>query len=59
MIKICPACSGMNADELRNALLGVEIEEECIGECGCEFTGCVNDELVTASSQEDFIAQAK
>ncbi len=58
MIKICPACSGISIEDLREALLGREIEEMCIGECGMEFTGYVGDALITADSQEDFIEQA-
>ncbi|MEF9990866.1 MAG: hypothetical protein RRZ84_03330 [Romboutsia sp.] len=59
MIRVCSMCSGMSIDDLKNALLGKEIEDECIGECGCEFTGYVGEELITASSEENFIEQAK
>ena len=59
MIKLCPACSGMSVEELKEALLGREIEEFCIGECGSEFTAYVGDDLVTADSQEDFIERCK
>ncbi len=59
MIKVCSACSGMSIEDLKNALLGREIEDECIGECGCEFTGYVDDDLVTASSQNEFIEKSK
>lgn len=59
MIKICSACSGISIDDLKNALLGVEVEDTCIGECGSEFTGYVDDELVTADSVEDFIEKCK
>jgi hypothetical protein len=52
-------CSGMNIEELKAALLGREIEDECICECGSEFTAYVGDELITADSQEDFINQCK
>ena len=59
MIKLCSMCSGMNIEELKAALLGKEIEDECICECGSEFTAYVGDELITADSQEDFINQCK
>jgi len=59
MIKICSACSGMSIEDFKNALLGVEIEDECIGECGCEFAGYVDDDLITASSQDEFIEKCK
>lgn len=59
MIKICSACSGISIDDLKEALLGREIEDTCIGECGSEFTGYVGDELVTADSVEDFIEKCK
>lgn len=59
MIRVCPACSGMDIEELRKALLGEEIEEGCIGACGSEFSGFVGDDLITADSQEDFIEKCK
>lgn len=59
MIKVCSTCSGLSVEDLKKALLGEEIEDGCIYECGSEFTGYVNDELVTADSEEDFVAQAK
>ncbi|MGL5313886.1 MAG: hypothetical protein ACRC92_11630 [Peptostreptococcaceae bacterium] len=59
MIKVCPACSGMNIEELKKALLGREIDEVCIGECGSEYTAYVGDDLITADSQEDFIEKCK
>jgi hypothetical protein len=52
-------CSGMSVEDLKAALLGREIEDMCIGECGSEFTAYVGDDLVTADSQEDFIQQCK
>ena len=51
MIKVCSMCSGMSIEDLKAALLGREIEDTCIGECG--------DDLITASSEEDFIEQCK
>lgn len=59
MIRICPACSGMDTEELKKALLGKEFEETCIGECGSEYVAYVDDELVTADSEEDFIEKCK
>lgn len=59
MIKVCSMCSGMSIDDLKEMLLGREIEDGCIGECGSEFTAYVGDDLITASSQEEFIEQAK
>ena len=58
MIKVCSGCLGMSIDELKEALLGRDIEDECIGECGCEFAGYDEDDLITASSQEEFIEKA-
>lgn len=58
MIKVCPACSGMSIEDLREALLGREIDEMCIGECGMEYTAYVGDDLITADSEVDFIEKA-
>lgn len=55
MIKVCSMCSGMSIDALRDALLGREIEDNCTGECGVEFVGYAGDDLITASSEEEFI----
>jgi len=49
----------MSIEDFKNALLGVEIEDECIGKCGCEFADYVDDDLITASSQDDFIEKSK
>ena len=49
MIKLCSMCSGMSVEDLKAALLGREIEDTCIGECGMEFVGYVGDDLVEAS----------
>ena len=59
MIRICPMCSNIDVEELEALLPGEEIEEGCIGECGSEYTAYVNDELITAESLEDFVAQCK
>lgn len=48
MIKLCSMCSGMSVEDLKAALLGREIEDTCIGECGYEFTAYVGDDLITA-----------
>lgn len=57
MISFCSMCSGVSEDELKRALLEVDIKEDCICECGSEFTAYVDTELITAKDKEDFIAQ--
>lgn len=59
MVKFCSMCSGISIDDLKEALLGMELDDNCIGECGSEFTAYVQDELITASSFEDFLNQSK
>ena len=59
MINMCSMCSGMSVEDLKAALLGREIEDTCIGECGMEFVAYVGDDLVEASSQEEFIEKCK
>lgn len=59
MIKFCSMCSGLTIDYLKEMLPDYEIEDDCIGECGMEFTAYVEDDLITASSKEDFIKQVK
>lgn len=54
-IRICPACSGVDMEKL-TALVGEEnVDANCIAQCGDEFTAFVNDELVQASSEEEFM----
>lgn len=57
MISFCSMCSGISVDELKRTLLEVNIEEDCICECGSEFTAYVDTELITAKDKEDFITQ--
>lgn len=59
MIKICSMCSGINIDELKKYFPGEAIEDDCIDECGSEYTAYVGDDLITATSFEDFIEQCK
>lgn len=59
MIKICSMCSRIDIDELKNALPNEIIEDDCIDECGSEFTAYVGDDLITTTSFEDFIKQCK
>lgn len=58
MISFCSMCSGISEGELKRALLEFDIKEDCICECGSEFTAYVDTELITAKDKEDFIAQA-
>ena len=58
MINLCSMCSGVNIEELKRALLEVNIEDDCICECGSEFTAYVDDELIAAKDKEDFMTQA-
>ncbi|MFL1468228.1 hypothetical protein [Paraclostridium bifermentans] len=57
MISFCSMCSGISEDELKRSLLEVDIKEDCICECGSEFTAYVDTELITTKDKEDFIAQ--
>lgn len=59
MIKFCSMCCRLTIDDLREMLISGKIEDDCIGECGSEFTAYVADDLITASSKEDFIKQVK
>lgn len=58
MISFCSMCSCISEDELKKSLLEVDIKEDCICECGSEFTAYVDTELITAKDKEDFIDQA-
>lgn len=58
-IRICPACSSVDIDKLK-ALVGEEnVDANCTVQCGDEFTAYINDELVQASSEEEFFAIVK
>lgn len=53
-IRICPACSAVDMEKLK-ALVGEEnVDDNCIAQCGDEFTAYINDELVQAASEEEF-----
>ena len=49
----------LNIDELKKYFPGEAIEDDCIDECGSEYTAYVGDDLITATSFEDFIEQCK
>ncbi len=61
MIRFCSVCSNMSEEDLREALLGkdVEIEDGCIGECGNGFSAYINEEFISASNENEFIEQVK
>jgi hypothetical protein len=58
MIRLCSMCLGLNIDTFKKSLLEEEIEDDCIYECGSEFTAYVKDELITANDEQDFIDQS-
>ncbi|MEG1312187.1 MAG: hypothetical protein RR942_15710 [Romboutsia sp.] len=60
MIKLCSMCSGISIDELKKRLGGeVEIEDGCIYECGSEFTAYLDEELITADSEDELVESLK
>ncbi|MEG0773817.1 DUF1450 domain-containing protein [Clostridium sp.] len=62
MIRVCPTCSNINSDNLKNIIALDEIEEGCIGECSKhegKYFGYIEDKLVIKDSEEDFIQEVK
>ena len=46
--------------EKLKALVGENnVDDNCIAQCGDEFTAFINDELVQANSEEEFFAMVK
>lgn len=60
MIKICPSCSNVDIETLRDSLDDdIEIEETCIGQCGVEFVAYVDDKLIEAHDETTLIETIK
>ena len=59
MIKVCSTCSGLSVEDLKKALLGEEIEDGCIYECGSEFTAYKGEELINADSEDELVEALK
>ncbi len=59
MIRICPRCSGMDLDELKQALLGKQVVGGCLGQCGKDNRAYIDGELVIVESIEEIIEKVK
>ncbi|WP_026887620.1 hypothetical protein [Clostridium beijerinckii] len=62
MIKVCPNCSGVDVELLKNNVLEENLYLGCIGLCGQnkgKSFGYINDELVIKDSAEEFLEAVK
>ena len=62
MIKVCPYCSNINVDNLKNILGEENVKTGCIGACRSfskEAVGKINGELVIKQTEEEFLEAAK
>jgi uncharacterized protein YuzB (UPF0349 family) len=62
MVRICPTCSSVSADNLKKIISADRIEEGCIGECGQhegKYFGYIEDKLVIKDTEEEFIQEVK
>lgn len=62
MVRICPTCSGINSDSLKDIISEERIEEGCIGECAQhegKYFGYIEDRLVIKDTEEEFIQEVK
>lgn len=57
MIRICPDCSNVDIDNIRE--LGEEVEERCLGLCGSEYVCFVDATMIEAHSEEELIEKIK
>ncbi|MFT8316374.1 MAG: DUF1450 domain-containing protein [Clostridium sp.] len=62
MIKVCPNCSGVDVEQLKDSVLEENLYLGCIGLCGQnkgKSFGYINDELVIKDSSAEFIEAVK
>lgn len=62
MIKVCEHCSNVKIEKLEAIVTEENIEVGCIENCAAyakESYGYINDELVVASTEEEFLAIVK
>lgn len=59
MVKICPNCSCINIDEVREIVGEDNVTEGCIGHCGTPYIAIVNYEVFEADSEEEFLENLK
>ena len=63
MIVICPGCSGIDIDIVKNEFKDEKIVCGCIGECGGRMDGTivamVDGEFVEAISESEFIIKTR
>ncbi len=58
MVRVCPSCSHVDVEKLQDMLQELDLQVECIGECGQhedQSFGYINDELVIKDSEEEFL----
>ena len=63
MIVMCPGCSGIDVDLVKNEFKDEKIVCGCIGECGGRMdetiVAMVNGEFVEAASEAEFIIKIR
>lgn len=62
MVRVCPSCSRVDVEKLQELLQDMDLQVECIGECGQhedQSFGYINDELVIKDSEEEFLAAVR
>lgn len=62
MIRVCPYCSNINVDKLKNTIGEENVKTGCIGACRSfskEAVGKINGELVIKQTEEEFFEDAK
>ncbi|CDM67280.1 Hypothetical protein CM240_0101 [Clostridium bornimense] len=59
MIRICPFCSDVDIEELKEIVGEENVDEGCIGMCGQSHVAYFDDELIEAISEESLIEALK
>lgn len=62
MIKICPACSNVDAGKVKEIVPEDQVDTGCISECGQhegKSFGYIGDELVIKDTEQEFLAAVK
>jgi len=62
MVRVCPSCSNVDVDKLKQLISDSNLEVECIGECGQhegQSFGYINGELVIKDTEQEFFEAVK
>lgn len=59
MIKICPNCSSVNIDKIKELVGKDNLTEGCIGRCGTPYAAIVDFDAIICDSEDELYEEIK